>query len=174
MSLSFYVTVVLVGLMMSSAKSQFAVLSVAGDNEVEIYHNGRYKGGAVDWRHYVQLRLRFREGDVIALVVRDHGGGYGGIADFEYNGLHCGTQVSAGSWRAQKITGALPAFWLMKSFNSMARRWSKPLKANIAPPSAGTATGFPYWTGAKYVWAPNTGVKGKILLRLEVTKACDS
>ncbi len=170
MSLSIYVAVVVVSLMVSSVKSQFALLSVSGDDQVEIYHNGRYEGGTGRWNETKQILIKAEEGDVIGVVVTDLGGGYGAIAELDFNGVNCITKVNSGSWRAQNISGALPALWLRKSFNMRARSWSKPTSSNLTPSRPGI--GFPYWTGAEYVWATGAGVRDKILLRLEVSKGC--
>ena len=145
-----------------------AKITVAADNLAWLYINGIFVRKVRDWRKFQTLPTRLKDGDVIGLRVKNLGHWYGAIANVEYKGHNFGTGHP--DWKAINVrhySGKGKLGWAKRGYNSC--QWYPAVK--LPKPNSihpGKAPGFPYKTGALYVWGRGAGARDIVLLRYVV------
>lgn len=148
----------------ASPTPEMATIYFAADNEAKLYVNGYFIRGINDYMKFEGVVLELEKGDVIAIHAKDRGVWYGVIAAIQFRDETFVTGQEG--WKAVKeyeIPG-IADLWKFKSFFSCDWKIAK-MREEILGPQIGKAPDFPYWLGAKYVWADGAQENDGIFLR---------
>lgn len=129
-----------------------ATIRFSADDKAWLFINGWYVAQSTHPKKYVTITKRIKRGDVIAVAASNSAGAHGVIIDVFFKNRHYST--SQGHWKAHNYLSSIRKLWKLRRFSSC--KWLR------AVPVQGTkirmAEGFPYKTGAKYVWADPKGL----------------
>lgn len=141
-------------------------IKFAANDAAVLYVNGVKRLTTNKWEEFAYVDLDVKDGDVIALEVKDLGGWYGFIAELVINGRTFAT--GRDDWLATKASPGFGSKWTQKSFTESCR-WRR---AEVRPRErawfAGKAPYFTDPTPARYVWASNAAGLDTIYLRYRV------
>lgn len=159
------------------ASATSSLITFAASTSGALIVNGRHRGQVRTWTDIHRVALNLRTGDVIGMIVaNDCAAFFGGIVDVESDGRHVVTGMTA--WKARRAftakEGRYELFWATKEASSC--DWDVAV-ARLGQHGriVGKAQGFPYWFGARYVWAKGAGPRGRVFLRYVVGgEECES
>ncbi len=82
MSLTAYILVVVISLIVPCVKSEIAILNAVANCKVPVFHNGVYVGGTLNPERYTQIPFSdVHDHDVVTVLATNYGERYGAIAD---------------------------------------------------------------------------------------------
>ena len=136
----------------------------SADNMASLYLNGVFKASMSHWSFFATAQLNLKPGDVIAIKARDYGSWYGAIAALHYRGKFYVTGTER--WKTRKAFSS-STDWMKPSYDACIWPYAT-LRPGSGSWNRGKSPYFPYYTGARYVWAPDAGVGDEIFLRFRI------
>lgn len=147
----------------------------AADDRAKLYINGKYVSQTLSPKTLRILNVGLKAGDVVGLLAKDVGGGYGAIMTIVMpNGVRY--RSGGGNFIARKwfrIPGNQLA-WTTPEYNACS--WPEAPVSPSSEQSIGKPSVFPApMSGAQYVWADSSGSFSSVFIRYKVGgEACST